>query len=122
MFTEKTLPNFGVPEQLVRTTGTCVNQVDFLVSRTKYAVASGPPYMYFSSSSYVARSIKPDVTLEVQIDIVFIYHNIYFLNFKKTLVNVIIELFKKYKLKKGLNICFTKVELKICSTNTKLCI
>jgi hypothetical protein len=42
-----------------------VNHVAFLVSLTKYAEADDPPYRYFSSSSNVAKSMKPEVMLEV---------------------------------------------------------
>ena len=64
MLTDQSWLKAGVPDALLRTTGTCVNHVDLRVSRTKYAVASGPPYRYFSISSNVAKSINPEVTLE----------------------------------------------------------
>jgi hypothetical protein len=68
MLTDHSCPKAGVPEALERTTGTMVNHVLLRVSLTKYAVASGPPYMYFSISSKVAKSINPEVTLLVQIE------------------------------------------------------
>ena len=45
-----------------------MNQVDLRVSRTKYVMAVEPPYIYFSSSSKVARSINPDVRVEETIE------------------------------------------------------
>jgi len=56
----------------VRVVGTTVNHVDLVTRRTKYDTDLAPPYMYFSGSSYVAKSMKPEVrVLEEVVDDIF---------------------------------------------------
>ena len=61
-------------------------------SLTKYAVAWGLPYIYFSISSNVAISINPEVILDEDIDMFNLLLAIFHLNFRN--INIIINCIK----------------------------
>ncbi len=63
--------NCAIPELLLKTTGTTVNQVAFRTFLTKYDTAESPPYIYFSSSSKVATKFfnnEPCLSFQIRVD------------------------------------------------------